>query len=233
MFEAERAVADDGLEVAVGKAGHLLDHAAGVIEKVEAQPGIDAIEHLESHHHRFQRGVAGAIADAIDRHLQHVGARLVAGQHIGDREAKASAVAMQLDLEAGLGLEVTDQEGDGARPGHALAVDNGDIGGAGALGGLGGAGDVLEVGPRRFGRKRLTTHPASLAARTDCSISSEHRPLAPIDELEGIADAVPDEDVARTEVECLPDPVGLPGHPEVEIDCARGWRGSLRASRAP
>ena len=104
----------------------------------------------QGHHNLFERGVAGAFADAVDRHLGLPGAVQDAAQRIGRSHAQV-VVAMGGDDRPVDVRDMIDEVFDlGAvfvRKAVARRVGDVDHGGAGGNGRLDDARQVLDVGP--------------------------------------------------------------------------------------
>jgi hypothetical protein len=87
----ERVAADDRLVHLHALAGQLRQHLAGGVElaAVDAgRVGHPVLAHLERHDDLLDRGVAGALADAVDRALDLPRAAAHRGQRVGDTEAE-------------------------------------------------------------------------------------------------------------------------------------------------
>ena len=91
--------ADDRLVRLDRHAGVRADQAAGADDlggvDVRVQP-VDLRPGVQRHHHLFQRGVAGPLADAVDRHLDLPRAVLDRGQRVGRRQPQV-VVAVRRD----------------------------------------------------------------------------------------------------------------------------------------
>jgi len=86
-----KALADDRLVHLHRLAGKGREHLAGRVEL--AGVDIDRVRHavgphVERHHNLFERGVAGAFADAIDRALDLTCTALYRGERVGHAEAE-------------------------------------------------------------------------------------------------------------------------------------------------
>ena len=96
----ERVVADDGFVALHHHAGQVRDEPAGRINLTRIDAGrVTAkcvLAGLERHDGLFERGVAGALAEAVDRALDLPGAVHDGGQRVGDSEAEI-VVAMHAD----------------------------------------------------------------------------------------------------------------------------------------
>ena len=87
----EGVLADDRLVELHRKAGDRRDVAAGAGDVLGVDAGAEGqavAAHLQRHDDLFERGVAGPLADAVDRHLDLARAALDAGQAVGDRQAQ-------------------------------------------------------------------------------------------------------------------------------------------------
>ena len=124
--------------------GHVL---AELAEAACVQAHLDLADVLERHHDLFERGVAGALAEAVDGGVHVGGAGLDAGQRVGRGHAEV-VVRVHLQVQAHVLLEEADHvvgvEGvqDAERVAEAQAV------GALVLGRLAEAQQELEVGAR-------------------------------------------------------------------------------------
>ena len=90
-FMAEGVLADDGLVVLDRKAGDVGHQLGGARQHGGVDvggEGHDVLAHLQRHHDLFQRGIAGALADAVDGAFHLARARQHAGQRIGHRQAQ-------------------------------------------------------------------------------------------------------------------------------------------------
>ena len=133
----EGVAADDRLVALDGQAGDRRDHPADRVEPLGLDAGGQAVvvgPGLQRHDDLFERGVAGALADAVDRALDLPGAGLAGGQAVGDGQAQ---VVVAVDADDGL-----------ADVRHALAEGADD---AGVLGGRGVADGVGDVDRGRAG----------------------------------------------------------------------------------
>ncbi len=87
----EGVFADDRLVELHRKARDLRHPARDVHDLGGVHPGLvghDIVAHLQRHHHLFQRGVAGALAQPVDRALDLACARLDGGQCVGRGHAE-------------------------------------------------------------------------------------------------------------------------------------------------
>ena len=74
------------------------DVLAELAEAARVQAHVDLAEVLERHHDLLERGVAGALAEAVDGGVDVGGAGLDAGQGVGRRHAEV-VVRVHLDVE--------------------------------------------------------------------------------------------------------------------------------------
>src|SRR5690242_1266526 len=90
-FVRERVAADDGLVRLRPEGDDRAQRFAGRIQMLGVDAGairVRVAAGLEDHHDLFQRAVAGALTDAVDRALDLAGARFHRGQRVGDRETQ-------------------------------------------------------------------------------------------------------------------------------------------------
>ena len=59
-----------------------------MVESIAGPERQHVVAHAHRHHDLFQRGIAGALADAVDGAFDLPRARLHAGERIGDRHAE-------------------------------------------------------------------------------------------------------------------------------------------------
>jgi hypothetical protein len=132
----ERIAAHDGLVRLNEGAGQVTQQAAGLVDLLGANVGVEleGRPRLEDHHQLFHRGVAGALADAIDRALDlagpfaHRGKRVRHGQaeiivavhaehHLIDATHALAQAAHEGCVLAGNGVShrVGDVDGHGSR----------------------------------------------------------------------------------------------------------------------
>ena len=94
--------AHDGLVALHGHAGQAGQQLAGGVKFLVANVGVDGqgiAPNVDGHHHFFQRRVARALADAIDRALHLARAAADSRQRIGHRHAQVVVrVGAQHDL---------------------------------------------------------------------------------------------------------------------------------------
>ena len=153
----EGVAADDRLVALHGQPGDRREHPADRVEPLGLDAGRQAViveAGLQRHHDLFERGIAGAFADAVDRALDLARAGLAAGQAVGDGQAQV-VVAVGADdrlLDVGDALlERADDRGVLKRRGVADRVGDVDRGRAGLDGGL--------RRPRRESRARSARRP--------------------------------------------------------------------------
>ena len=87
----EGVAAHDRLVALDGQPGDRREHPADRVEPLGLDAGRQAVvvePGLQGHDDLFERGVAGAFADAVDRALDLPGAGLAAGQAVGDGQAQ-------------------------------------------------------------------------------------------------------------------------------------------------
>ncbi len=106
--------ADDGLVRLHHHAGAQADQATGARQLRRVDAGAQAEQRragVQRHHDLFQRRVAGALADAVDRDLRLARAVADAGQGVGRRQTEV-VVAMHRDGDVVDALHVFDDAGD-------------------------------------------------------------------------------------------------------------------------
>ena len=131
----EGVLADDGLAALHVQSAHAADNARGFQNFPRVHVGVQLSEKVgarfQCHDHFFQRGIAGAFADAVDRafHLSRPG--LHGGQRVGHGQAEV-VVAMHADDGvvdvADVVLQISDQRGVFLGHGEADRVGNVDRG---------------------------------------------------------------------------------------------------------
>ena len=150
----EGVAAHDRLVALDGQAGDRREHPADRVEPLGLDAGRQAVvvePGLQGHDDLFERGVAGALADAVDRALDLPGAGLAAGQAVGDGHAQVVVAVGADDRPVDVGhalLERADDRrvlerrrvADGVRDVHRR--------GAGLDGGLDDLAEEVELGPR-------------------------------------------------------------------------------------
>ncbi len=129
LLHRKGALAHDRLEVADRDPRDLLDEPAQPRQHLQAHARVDAVEDAQRRGDLVQGGVAGAVAEAVDRHVQADGAGVVGREHVGRRQAEV-VVAVHVDLQPAPLAHLAHQEPDGRRPRHAVAVDDRDRRGA-------------------------------------------------------------------------------------------------------
>ena len=127
----EGVLTDDGLVELHGKTGHRRDIAAGAGDVLGMQPGGVGqmiAPHFQGHDDLFEGGVAGPLADAVDRHFDLPGAGLDASQAVCDREAEVIVTVGGKDNAIGAG-DVLDQVAEDRRilAGIGVADGVGDV----------------------------------------------------------------------------------------------------------
>ena len=84
--------ADDRLVRLDGVAGQPRDQAAGARELLRIDVGVEAVEvggaGVQQHHELFERGIAGALSNPVDRALDLPRACKHTRERVGNREAK-------------------------------------------------------------------------------------------------------------------------------------------------
>ncbi len=118
----------------------------------------DVVAHAHRHHHLFQRGVAGALAQAVDRALDLPGAGLDGGQAVRRRHAEVVvAVRRPDDLVRAWHLFTQHPDQLGAFLGRGVADGVGDVDrrGAGLDGDLEDPPEVVVLGPGGVHRRPL------------------------------------------------------------------------------
>ncbi len=99
-FVGEGVRADDGLVPLDDHAGHLADQTAGAVQlaRVHAGPAVVVLvaTHLQSHDELFQRAVARALTQPVDRALDAARAVAHGRQRVGHGQAQV-VVAMDMD----------------------------------------------------------------------------------------------------------------------------------------
>ena len=150
----EGIAADDRLVALDGQAGDRREHPADRVEPLGLDLGRQAVvvePGLQCHDDLFERGVAGALADAVDRAFDLPGAGLAAGQAVGDGHAEVVVAMGADDRPADIGnafLERADHPGVLERRRIADGVRDVDRGGAGLDGRLDDLAEEVELGPR-------------------------------------------------------------------------------------
>ena len=138
----ERVAAHDRLVALDGQPGDRREHPADRIEALGLDAGREAVvveTGLERHHDFLERGIAGALADAVDRAFDLACSGLAAGQAVGDRQAEVVVAVGADDRPLDIGhalLERADHLAVLQRRGVADGIGNVDGGGAGFDGGL-------------------------------------------------------------------------------------------------
>ena len=114
---AESVLSDHGLVGLDGHAGDAADQAAGrvYLGGVNTDVGLEEVfPGVHRHDYLFKRGVAGALADAVDAALDLGSAGFYCGQAVGDRQAKV-VVAVNAKVHAvdaaHVGLDLPEQAG--------------------------------------------------------------------------------------------------------------------------
>ena len=159
-FVREGVAADDGFVALHLNAGHVRDEAAGGDQTLCLDVGADVIEVMpraQRHDDFFQRAVAGALADAIDRAFDLARAVFDAGQAVGHGQAE---IVVAVNADHGLidvGHAFFERANDIAvlrRRGVANRVGNVDGGGAGRDGGFDDLAEEIDFGAGGvFGRE--------------------------------------------------------------------------------
>ena len=147
----EGVAAHDGL---VGLHGHVHQarhqmRSLGDQLRVDIRVDMDILVAAQGHHHLFERGVAGALADAVDRHLGLPGAVQDAAQRIGRSHAEV-VMAMggddrPVDVRNAID-EVFDLRAVFVRKAVARRIGDVDHGGTGGDGRLDDARQILDIG---------------------------------------------------------------------------------------
>ncbi len=109
-FVGERVPADDRLVGLDREAGQVADQPAGGGQLLRRDTRAERRElgrsRAQGHDDLFERGVAGPLAEAVDRHLDLAGAGLDRGERVGRRQAQ---VVVAMDADRGL---VADERDD-------------------------------------------------------------------------------------------------------------------------
>ena len=173
-FMREGVLADDGLVELHGKAGHGGNLAADVHDLGAVHAGAvghDVIAHLQRHDHLFQGGIAGALAQTVDRAFDLPRPGFHRRQRIGRRHAKV-IVAMG-------------GKGDGVGPGHPFQQHPDQVSAFARHSIAHGIGDVDRGGP---GLDRNLDHAAQVIMFRPCRV--HRRPLDIVAQVAGMCDGV-------------------------------------------
>ena len=105
-FVRERVATDDRLVRLHGLVGHFREHLARFKQVLRFDPGVvgqAVLPDAERHHEFLERGVAGALADPVDRAFDLPHAALNGGEAVGDRQAEVVVAMRAEDRFVGVG----------------------------------------------------------------------------------------------------------------------------------
>ena len=149
---AKALAADDGFVGRAGEADDLAEKLRGGVELVHHDVGgvgVAVVARGERGGDLFERGVAGALADAVDGALDLAGAAIDAGERVGDGHAEVVVAVRGEDDRVGVGDVGADLFEErlvlGGR-GVADGVGNVDGGGAGLHGDVDHLDEEVDVG---------------------------------------------------------------------------------------